>query len=154
MPLPIRIGTTALLVLILAVLAGCGDGGEETDAPTKAAFVKEADAICSRADEKQEEGLQSYTKKNPVNNLDEDQLVKVVMKVGMPPLEEEAEELDELTPPAGDEEKIESMVQGIEGAIDKAMANPQSMASPSASPFRVIDEQAKAYGFQACSDSS
>src|SRR5215207_64873 len=142
----IRITTTALFALVLTAFAGCGDA-KESDAPTKAAFIKQADAICSRADEKQEQRLQNYTKKNPVANIDEDQLVKLVMSVGMPPLEDEAVEFDELTPPAGDEEKIEAMARGIEAAIEKARANPRSMSNPSASPFRAVDEQARAYGF-------
>lgn len=150
----IRIWALALLALALTALTGCGGDTDEAEAPTKAAFIKRADAICSGADKKQEIGLQNYTKQNPNSNLDQDQVVKVVMRVGMPPLEEEAEELAELTPPAGDEDKIDTMVRGIEEAVDKAKANPQSMANPAASPFRVIDEQAKAYGFKACSDFS
>lgn len=137
----------------LAALAGCG-GSSEASAPTKAAFIVQADAICRSADKKQEAGLESFAKSHPLEELKGSELQDAIMSVGMPPIEEEAKELGELTPPSGEEAELEAFVTGIEKAVKQAEANPQSMASETSSPFKPVDALAAKYGFKDCSESS
>jgi hypothetical protein len=144
----VQAGLAALLAT--ALLAGCGGSGGD-DAPTKAAFIKEADAICAKADKAQGENLK---KAGDIGDLSEAELEQRFMDIGMPPLEDEAKEIAELTPPAGTEGEVEQFVKGIDTAIAKARANPQSMANEATGPFHGVDEQAKRFGFKDCSDSA
>ena len=130
---------------------GCGGGSES---PTKAAFITEGDAICRKADQAKIAGMQAAAKKTPVDQMSEAELMKTVIKVTMPPLAAEAKELQELSPPDGDAAKVESMVQGIEKAIQKAEADPQTLAQESTNPFKQVNEEGKSYGFKACSEFS
>lgn len=143
-----------MLVLVLLAAAGCGGGSGETRAPTKAAFIKQADAICVKADKAQEVRLNAAAKQHPLNVASEAELQKLVMGAGMPPIEDEAREIAELTPPVGDAAEIETLVQGIAEAVKNAKANPQSMADEASGPFSKVDQQAKQYGFKACSEAS
>jgi len=141
-----------LPVLAASLLAGCG--GSDEDPPTKAAFIKQADAICLGTDGKQEEALEAENKKTPLEQLSQAEFKKVIVKVGFPPLDEEVEELEELTAPEGDEEEFSELVGDVEEAVEKAKADPESLSETSTSPFRSVDERGKDYGFKECSDFS
>lgn len=147
-----RLGVLASLVL---VVAGCGSsaGGSdsESSAPTKAEFIVKADAICERTDQAQAAAEQAFLKKNPEADSSPRWQEKVVLVVGLPPIEVAAEELGDLTPPVGDEAKIQAIVSGMEGALKEAQADPSSMLKQgSPGPFANVFKLARDYGFKAC----
>ena len=149
-----QIHKNASFLLLMASLGfgvGCGSGGEP---PTKAAFITEADVICRKADKAKIAGMQAAAKKAPIDQMSEAELMKTVISVSMPPLAIEAKELQELSPPEGDAAKIESMAKGIEEAIEKAEADPRTLAQESTNPFKKVNAEGKQYGFKDCSEFS
>jgi hypothetical protein len=151
----IRPLTTFLAVsLVGLVLAACGGGGGSEDAPTKAAFIKEADAICRRTDAKQLGALEKYAKGHNLYSLNKPQQAKLAVAVGVPAIRTEAKELGELAPPDGDEARIQAVVQGIEEAADEGEAHPTSMGTGPTNAFIDVNRLTKQYGFKDCADVS
>lgn len=148
-----KLSTKIALILSIVALAGCGGGGDEP-APTKAAFIKEAEVICKKTDEKQLKALEQFAKTRPFDKMSSAEQLKVAIKVGFPPIEEEADELGSLTPPEGDEAKIEAIVEGIEEALEKGRKNPVLMKTEATTPFNKADELGTRYGFDECADTS
>jgi hypothetical protein len=142
----------ALLFLALAVLAGCGGGGG-SDTPTKAAFIKRADAICKQADDEQTKALEEAAKKGSLGKLSSAEQLNLAVKLGLPPIQKEAGELGELTPPSGDESEVKAFVEAIEEAAKKAEADP-SLLSGNAGAFNKADQMGESYGFEDCAESS
>jgi hypothetical protein len=139
--------------MVLALVAvGCSsDTSATTDhAPTRAAFIKRADAVCERTDGEQKKGQIAFSEEHPKNStkpLEEE----AVLTVGLPPVLEEAEELGELTPPQGDEARVEAIVKGLEEAVKKAEAKPSVLLREGSSgPFAEVFKLAREYGFKAC----
>lgn len=140
-----RSGFAVVLVVVL-VATGCGGS---SDSPTKAEFVKQADAICAATDATQRKGLAAYQQKNPGSGSDEAGQGKAIVEVGLPPIRREVEELAALEAPSGDEEKIEALVAEIEKAIEKSEANPTLLLG-AGNPFGRATQLATDYGFKAC----
>lgn len=147
-----NIGLAAVLLAALVVAGGCG--GSDEPAPTKTAFIKEADAICTAADKRKYELLPTFNKRQAAEELDEAAKAKLVVSMSMGVISKEAEELAALRAPEGDEEEIEAFIAGIETAIGKAKADPEKTASGKSLPFKGVEAQAKRYGFVACSEPS
>lgn len=106
-------------------------------------MIKQGDAICERADRLQSSGYLAYVKKHP-----HAQEATLVLAVGLPPIQTEAEELAALGAPKADEAKVGAIVAGVEAAVKSAKADPSEIAKL----FTKVDVLAAAYGFKACSD--
>jgi hypothetical protein len=157
-------GTVAVLVAVLGialVVAGCGgaDSGAVaiTANPdlTKAELIKQGDAICEKTDKLQESGLKAYTQKNPEAESNKAGQSKMVIAVGLPPIQTEAEELAALGAPSGDEDKVAAIVEGIEGAVEKSEEDPASLlggAQGAQNHFTAVGKLAAEYGFKACNN--
>jgi hypothetical protein len=138
--------------LALAVLAGCGSSGA-SDAPTKAAFIKQADAICKEADAEQTKALEELAKKGSLEKMSDAEQLDLAVEFGLPPIQKEEAKLGELTPPAGDEGEVKAFVKSIEEATKKAEADP-SLLTAGAGPYKQADKLGKSYGFKDCAESS
>jgi hypothetical protein len=164
---------TCLVVLIvaLATATGCGGGDGDDDATTdgsgaarteaqepdsrtiplsRAEVIKQGDAICERADARQDAGLRGYAKRNPGDQASRAEREELISAVGLPPLQVEAEELADLLPPAEDAEKIQAIVAGIEAAVEAGEENPGRLMSSAGTPFADVGKLAREYGFKAC----
>lgn len=120
-----------VLVLVVALpvasAPGCG-GDEETSqteapAPTRQEFIAQADAICRSAEQdlKAAEGG-VYTG----DGLDEEEAEFVEEEV-IPNFQRQVDEIRELTPPPGDEEKIEAALSAAERDLDDLLEDPSSV---------------------------
>jgi hypothetical protein len=162
------------LLVIAAALAflasGCG-GGDDSDATaqggsdsapsveaveavdglTKAELIAQADAICEEADKKQEAALKAYLKKNPNAESDPKGKVQLVKQAGLPPIRTEVEEIAALGAPAGEVDQVQSIVDGLQQALEEGEKNPESLLGNSPNPFEASGKQAAKYGFKACS---
>jgi hypothetical protein len=148
-----RHGIALLLALAVAVPAGCGSSGG-SDAPTKAAFIKQADAICKKADDEQAKALEELAnKKGSLEKLSNAEQLDLAVELGLPPIQKEVDDLEELTPPSGDESKVGAFVESIEEATKRAEADP-SLLSAGTGPYGKADQLGKSYGFKACAESS
>jgi hypothetical protein len=165
-------------VLAIAVIAaGCGGGGDSTGsssvadtgsstaedgsgssetgsggvAPTKAAFIKEADKICVDSEEAMVKELTDYAEENGIateKEPDDDQKVELTEKVVLPNLSKQAEELEGLTPPEGDEATIEDLTGTLSGAVAEAEDDPSIVLDGKL--LDAASKKAEAYGLESC----
>ncbi len=143
----------ALAVAAVAAFlaAGCGSSGE-TSSLTKAQFIKKADAICDKVDKKQLAALQQAIKAEPGAAKTAAAQEAIIVAAALPPIQAEAEELAQLSPPSGDEEEIEAIVAGIEAAVTESEEDPSDLAAGRRGSFAKPDKLAKEYGMDSCSE--
>ncbi|MGD9735075.1 MAG: hypothetical protein AB7V58_05620 [Solirubrobacterales bacterium] len=154
---------------IAAVAAGCGggddstssgdstSGGESTEAigsaPSKAAFIKEADKICGDADEAMNEEIGEYAEENEIPIEKEEptqaQQVEIYEAVVLPNVAKQGEEIAALTPPAGDEEAIEEITDALAAGVEDAEADPKQLTE-GGDPLADASKKARAYGLKTC----
>jgi hypothetical protein len=143
----------ALLALVLAAL-GCGSDSSLT----KAEFIKQADVICKKADDKKTAALEAYLLKigtgigKPMTRAQSEYQVK---KVLMPPIQAGAEEVSELDAPDGEEEKVNAILSGVEKAVkesEEEAGHPQKSTTGPAfnDPFANVAKLSQEYGFKTC----
>jgi hypothetical protein len=142
----------ALVLAVALLAAGCG-GGESTI--SKAELIKQGDVICEQADESQAGELAAYEQQHAKDLSSastaavEEQLIAGVI---LPSVLTEAEELEALGAPSGEEAKVQAIIAGIEEAAKKAEKAPASIEEGSKSPFNEASKLAREYGFKACAE--
>jgi hypothetical protein len=163
-----KIAAALFAVLVIAVVAaGCGGGGDSTGsstgssssadtssgaAPTKAAFIKEADQICTAGDTKLSEEVVSFAKDNGIDlekeeEPSEDQQTEIFEQIILPNIAKQAEDLEALTPPAGEEDQVEEITSTLTKEVEEAEANPGSIDNAT---LEGASKKAQAYGLKAC----
>lgn len=147
-PLKLRVFGVLALCGAAAILSGCGSSGDTTAALSKAQFIKQADAICRQADKQQNAALISAQKELKGKKQTQKEQEELVTDVGLPPIQEEAEQIADLGAPKGDEDEIAAIVSGIEEAVDKAEADP----SKALESFARVDKMSTEYGFKDCAE--
>ena len=144
-----------LIFLVLAsvgaaAVAGCGGSG--SDPLTKAQFMKQAEAICEKADTAQANELSVALKEDPKAPQTTKGKEELVLQVGLPPIQTEAEELGDLAPPSADEAEVEAIIEGFEEGVEKAEGDPLSVTKPAGNPFTEVEKLAAKYGFKNCAE--
>jgi hypothetical protein len=171
----------ALIALLAAFVAGCGGGSSESTggttaeggaaetesdsaesetssgnsggpAPTKAAFIKEADKICGEADAAMTREISKYAAENEIpisegEEPDEDQQIEIFHAVILPNIGRQAEEIAALTPPKGDEGKIEELTDKLSEEVAEAE---EAEATPEESTLDGATMLAHEYGLKTC----
>jgi hypothetical protein len=128
------------------LMAGCGGGGSD-EAMTKSDFVKEGNAICgkwqkARSTRFNEVGTRF---KPPVTQAKREKAILFVLE----PYEDALQGLNELEPPAGEEQKVEAMIKAAEDALAQGQASPGTLLSSSAA-FNKSNELFEKYGLKEC----
>jgi hypothetical protein len=162
-----KLALALFAVLAIAVIvAGCGGGSDSTsgggssseaesqsgEAPTKAAFIKEADAICSKADGELNEEVTEYAKEHniPTNKEPSKQVQgEIYAAIVLPNVGRQGEEIGELTAPEGDEETIEELVESLASGVEEGEEDPEGLTEGK-NPLADASAQAKAYGMKQC----
>lgn len=142
------------LCLAAIAIAGCGGGSDETasgesETLSKAQWVKQADAICAKANSRQEAVLRKEAQEAggaPTKSEQED----FVHNAGVPPLREAAASLGELGAPAGAEEKAEAFIDALEKATDEIEAEPLEFIEAKSQAFTPVERQAEQLGLKVC----
>jgi len=160
------------LVALIAVVAGCGGGGSSSNttggdstsggstteadsggaAPTKAAFIKEADKLCTEAETELSEEVIAYAKDNGIDlekeeEPSEDQKVEIYEQIVLPNIARQAEELEALTPPAGEEDTVEDITSTLTTEVEEAEEDPSNLDSGA---LEGASKKAQAYGLTSC----
>lgn len=120
-----------LLVLVSGlIVSGCGDDDEEEPAaPTKAAFIAEADRICAEADRSlSAEAREQYPEGPP---LGED-AVRFAEDVLIPNLEGQHEAIATLTPPEDAEDAVSDILEKLQAGIDELKGEPKGFVESEA----------------------
>jgi hypothetical protein len=158
----------AVLVALLAmgaVVAGCGGGGSSSSstsggsteadsggaAPSKAAFIKEGDEICTDDEGELNQEIEAFAKENGIDTskgeLSTDQETELFQEVVLPNIAKQSEEIAQLTPPEGDEETIEELTDTLTSEVEEAE---EAGGKPADDTLAGATKMAKAYGFKSC----
>lgn len=139
------------LALAALIAVGCGGDGEaaSTDAPlTKAEFIKKGDAFCEKAEKKFPAELRAFGQERKVTgSLTKAQGEEAVQTVLIPSLQAQADQLEQLGAPSGDEDQVEAIVGGLQKVLAKGEEDSSEIG---ARPLSAIAKLAKEYGFEVC----
>lgn len=142
------LAVAGLLIAGLLAFAGCG-GGDETTSLTKAEFTEQANAACKEHSKERDELFKKVSNEldpSEVTRKDQEMLISEVL---LPPYEKNIESLESLGAPEGDEEKIEALIEAMEGSVEKVEAQPL-VALRTTSQFAEPNALAKKYGLDDC----
>ena len=144
----------AALALLLASCGGdsSGDDNAGSDGPplTKAQFIEQGDAICKKAMSELFANSQAFVKKNEINRPEpsEAENLELLVEIYLPHIESRLTKLQELSPPAADEQQIEEIFAATEDALATARKSPKKVLGEN------LFEEPKSlfadYGFKAC----
>ena len=134
------------------VAAGCGGGnddessdtGTQAAALTKEQFIAQGDSICKQSN-KEIEAAGQNTQGAP-GSPEFDTFVTDVL---VPGVQSQIDGIRDLTPPEGDEDTVNSILDAAQKANDEVADDPSSVAGNN-DPFADANQQAKAYGFKEC----
>jgi hypothetical protein len=132
-----------------------GEDAEEGESgsgasPTKAAFIKEADKVCSKAELELSEEVLDFAKKNGIDiekeeEPSDDQKTEIYEQIVLPNISRQADELSELTPPKGDEATIEELTSTLSDEAENA--DPSNLDE---NTFEDASKMAQEYGLTSC----
>jgi hypothetical protein len=146
------------MLLAVSVLTGCGGGGSElsTSSISKAAFIKQVDAICAKGNKEVEDNFTAYAKKtnfspaklgDKVSDAEAAELANTVL---LPAVRKEATEIRALSVPNGDQDRIEAMLDAIDEAIETTEKIPEVVLEKTSVGFGVASRLAQEYGLTVC----
>ena len=146
-----------LLAAVLAIgliAAGCGDddddGDEGGDAPTKEEFIAEADQICSDGDAEIEAAAEETFGQSdqPPTAAEQEQFAADEV---IPNIQEQVDGIDELTPPEGDEDQVQAIVDAAREGLEAGKEDP-SLFLGNEDPLAEASQLARDYGLTACGE--
>jgi len=120
-------------------------------APTRAAFIRRADAQCSKGNDEETAAIRAYAKEKHAGSAQSPE-EGLLLAVVLPSIRENVERLGGMDAPSGDEGMVQAIVAADEKAIERAEADPSSALSAdrSRSPFARGAKLSKRYGFKVC----
>ena len=132
------------------IAAGCGSSDPSPIA--KAAFVKQASAICATTVKKMETASAALIDEYAHAQGDKQQIksagVKYVSATLVPDVQTELDEIHAVGLPRGDEEEATQILESIQEVVDAAQDNPE--AYPSEVQFKKSEKLADGYGLESC----
>lgn len=139
------------LVVVLALVAGCGDGGEKP--LRKAEYLERAKTICREGNQELAEASQKAFKdvKQGEKPSDE-QLERYARDVVVPMVRKQVEDLRDLPEPKGAADQVDEIYDAFEKALDRIDKEPSLLTSnPNVFElFKEADDLSKKYGFAVC----
>jgi hypothetical protein len=136
--LALLVGACALS--ILAVGCGSSDGGmseEGAAEPTKATYIKAADAICTNINRDEIRAISGL--KHP-SSLQE-------LRALMPVIRREVREIAALEPPPGEEAEVKAFVSAYQEAAKEPIAN---VLDGKSEKYETAFKLMQSYGFRVC----
>jgi hypothetical protein len=136
------------------IAAGCGDdddgeGGGGGEPLTKQKFIAQADQICKQSDQEiNQQGRELFGKGRPSNA----QMEQFATEVLVPEVQSQVDGIRELTPPEGDEETINSILDKAEEGVRQIEADPSVVASDQGSSPALLEAAREIgdYGAKQC----
>jgi len=144
------IASLAAAVAILAIVAGCG-GGDDNSSLTKEEFSQKGNAICSRATADQQKALTDTYRKLEKEGAEGKKAEETIVKTAaLPPIAKMTEELGDLGTPEGEEAKAEEMVKAFEAEVRKIEEDPQGALQGTVGSFDKANKLATQFNMEAC----
>jgi len=142
--------TTACVAAAAVALVGAGCGGDDEDEPlTKEEFITQADQICTDGDDEVTAAAEDLTAGGQPSDEEVEQFVSDTV---LPSIQEQADGIDELTPPEEDAEQIDGIVAALNEAIAAAEADPAVAIATDGNAFEEVNTLAQDYGLTACGE--
>jgi hypothetical protein len=140
------LASAALLFLSALFATGCGggdDSGSDEPAPTKAAYIVEADAICTA-------GLEDFEVivEDLPNDIEAPESQAAISDEIVPLYRDQIEQLRALTPPEGDEDTTAAIYDAVEDGVDKVEQDPSALDE--VATFEEANALAIDYGLEVC----
>jgi hypothetical protein len=131
---------------------GSGGGSGASGTGAKAAFIKEADGICSKQIVQIQQGVQSALQ-GGLNGLAQKGVPgKLVNQIIAPGLEATIGEVRALSTPAGTRGEVEAVLTAIQESVDGARANPKAFLTQG-NALAKSEQLARQFGFSVCGGS-
>jgi hypothetical protein len=131
-------------------------GGKETTAHSsslsKAEFVEQANAICTREKTKGLEEMGAYAKQHrgaATGQAKIELIGEAIQKVFLPSVQSQVNQIRALGAPAGDEQEVEALLDSLEEAVEKASQGTASSAR-FGQAFASSGKLAREYGLSDC----
>jgi hypothetical protein len=137
-----------IAIVVLSATAGCGGEDIAQVSLPNSQFGKRANLICTNAANEQFKNAGLYLKTHP--KADEADMIE---PVGIPPLEKELEELEELGLPRGHEVQAEAFIEEFEMALETLKKDPAAALSTKENPFKKANSLARRFQYGDCSQS-
>jgi hypothetical protein len=149
------IAALAGIAALAVFLVGCGGGGgdDTTASLTKAAMIKQGDAICIKtsSDLSQRYAAFAKEKSSGAAGLSQEASLELGTEVFLPAVQAEIDRLRELSPPSDGADEVEAFLDAAEEGVEEGEAEPKALLGDGDQyPFTKADELAQAYGFKAC----
>ena len=145
----------ALIAAPSLIATGCGGSGSEDETLSKSEFIRRADSLCRKVDQREAGEFAAYGRANAksFNQDPEKGLEKAIRVLVLPSIRKEIEEIKTLGIPEGDEDQVEGFFTEVEAAIAKTDEDPLSIEnSRPQSPFFPSYKLGRAYGFNNCAE--
>jgi len=142
-----------LAVAIPIVAAGCGGKSGANIGATrlpKPAYFERADAVCVEAYHRVKAGYQAFVKGKAKPFSSSREIREYADAVLIPAKEQEIRELRALGAPAGDEGKVEAIIDAYQRGVARAREDPRAAVISASGVFVEATELAKGYGFRHC----
>jgi hypothetical protein len=142
-----RLGLVVLAVVAMAlVAAGCG-GDDDDDAPTKEEFITQADDICTEGDQVIEEQAAEVFGSGQPSKAQQEAFIEDTV---IPETQSQIDGIRELTPPEGDEDEVNAIVDAADQGIDEIESDPAALTQGGANPLAEASQLAAEYGMKDC----
>jgi len=151
----------ALLVAVAAValvVAGCGSSDDSTTdstSLTKAEFLKQGNAICAAGNKEINTGFEEFFEEGEFSNKKQPtqaQFQEAAEEVVLPSVQKQIDELNELSPPEGEEEQFETLFENAEAQLEKGEEDPSLLTDENNDLFASVNKEASALGLTACAE--
>jgi hypothetical protein len=146
------------VLAVAVVAAGCGgsdDNGSSTASLSKAQFIEQGNAICSKGNAKLESEFEEFAEEH---NLQENkkpsdsELEEATETILIPGISSQVEEIRALGTPEGDEGEVDEILTGAEEAVEDAEEDPVSFAESESPKLKEVNKQAREYGLTVCGE--
>ena len=146
-----KLKAVVLLFALAALVAGCGDDDDSSDsgggdAPTKAQFVEEGNAICEKGNAELDEATANFGPQTPPAEVD-----AFVTETLVPNVQGQIDDLRALTPPKGDEDTVDALLDAAQENLATVEDNPATIRS--GDPFAQANQLLRGYGLTVCGSS-
>jgi ABC-type Fe3+-citrate transport system substrate-binding protein len=153
------VGLLAGLMAIALVVAGCGSSSNDdsssstTASLSKAEFVKEANAICTKGGKSINAEFEEFSKENnlsqtkaPPKQVQEEAVEQILI----PSIRRQVDEVKALGTPEGDEGELQEAIAAQEEVIEEGEEDPVTLLEGESAKQKEANKMARDYGLTVC----
>jgi hypothetical protein len=140
----------AAILIVGLVLVACGSSNDNstTTALSKAAFLKQGNAICKKGNQQINQAAhKQFPKGSKPTKAD---FTKFTTDTAIPNVQTQIDGIKALGAPTGDEAKVNAITAAAQAGLDKTKKDPSLFTSNKGDPFAQANKLATAYGLTVC----